>query len=106
MGSRTVRLTDYHAKYFAHELTKRCASDSVEKLVAVLADDATAVDAPPEALATDLEQLDELADEWDEEDGEGASVPDRPRLLPEHLQELRQEGAQNRSLRTRKERFS
>lgn len=33
-----MQLTDYHAKYFAHELTRRCASDSVEKLVAVLAD--------------------------------------------------------------------
>jgi len=33
-----MNLTDYHAKYFAHELTKRCASDSVEKLVSVLAD--------------------------------------------------------------------
>jgi ERCC4-related helicase len=31
-------LTDYHAKYFAHDLTKRCASDSVEKLASVLAD--------------------------------------------------------------------
>src|SRR5881396_1258009 len=31
-------LTDYHAKYFAHELTKRSPSDSVEKLAAVLAD--------------------------------------------------------------------
>lgn len=31
-------LTDYHAKYLAHELTRRCASDSVEKLAAVLAD--------------------------------------------------------------------
>lgn len=25
-------LTDYHAKYFAYELTKRCSSDSLEKL--------------------------------------------------------------------------
>jgi len=25
-------LTDYHAKYFAYELTKRCSSDNVEKL--------------------------------------------------------------------------
>jgi len=33
-----MNLTDFHAKYFAHELTKRCASDSVEKLAAVLAD--------------------------------------------------------------------
>src|SRR6185312_2463507 len=28
--------TAYHAKYFAHELTKRCASDSVEKLATAL----------------------------------------------------------------------
>jgi SNF2 family DNA or RNA helicase len=33
-----MNLTDFHAKYLAHELTKRCASDSVEKLAAVLAD--------------------------------------------------------------------
>ncbi len=31
-------LTDHHARLFAHELQKRCASDSVEKLVSVLAD--------------------------------------------------------------------
>lgn len=31
-------LTDYHAKYLAHDLTRRFASDSVEKLAAVLAD--------------------------------------------------------------------
>lgn len=31
-------MTDYHAKYIAHELTRRCASDSVEKLTAVLSD--------------------------------------------------------------------
>jgi SNF2 family DNA or RNA helicase len=30
--------TVYHAKYFAHDLTRRCASDSVEKLAAVLSD--------------------------------------------------------------------
>ena len=29
-------MTEYHAKYFAHELTKRCASDSVEKLATAL----------------------------------------------------------------------
>src|SRR5690348_13982900 len=33
-----MQITDYHAKYFAHELTKRHASDSVEKLASVLAD--------------------------------------------------------------------
>ena len=29
--------TAYHAKYFAHELTKRCPSDSVQKFAASLA---------------------------------------------------------------------
>jgi SNF2 family DNA or RNA helicase len=31
-------LTPYHAKYFAYDLTRRCASDSVEKLVTALSD--------------------------------------------------------------------
>lgn len=31
-------ITEYHAKYFAHELTKRCPSDSVQKLAGALAD--------------------------------------------------------------------
>src|SRR2546427_2259970 len=31
-------VTAYHAKYFAFELTKRCASDSVETLAGALAD--------------------------------------------------------------------
>jgi SNF2-related domain/DNA methylase len=31
-------ITRFHAKYFAHELTKRCASDSIQKLAASLAD--------------------------------------------------------------------
>jgi len=31
-------IIDFHAKYFAYEITKRCSSDSVEKLTAVLAD--------------------------------------------------------------------
>jgi hypothetical protein len=34
----SMNLTNYHAKYFAYDLTRRCASDSVEKLAAVLAD--------------------------------------------------------------------
>ena len=33
-----MKLTDYHSKYFAYELTKRCSSDSMEKLAASLAD--------------------------------------------------------------------
>src|SRR5271155_4021434 len=32
-----MTLTDYHAKYFAHELTKRCPSDSMEKLAGAVA---------------------------------------------------------------------
>lgn len=32
-----MKLTDYHAKYFAYELTKRCPSDSVEKLTSAVA---------------------------------------------------------------------
>ncbi|MFH1847518.1 MAG: SNF2-related protein, partial [Candidatus Omnitrophota bacterium] len=31
-------ITKYHAKYFAYELTKRCASDSIQKLMVSLAD--------------------------------------------------------------------
>jgi len=31
-------MTDFHAKYIAHELTRRCASDNIEKLTAVLSD--------------------------------------------------------------------
>jgi hypothetical protein len=31
-------LTAYHTKYFAHELTKRCPSDSIEKLAGALVD--------------------------------------------------------------------
>ena len=32
-----MNLTDYHAKYFAHELTKRCSADSVDKLAGAVA---------------------------------------------------------------------
>ena len=32
-----MSLTAYHAKYFAHELTRRCPSDSDEKLASVVA---------------------------------------------------------------------
>lgn len=33
-----MKLTPYHSKYFAYELTKRCSSDSLEKLTVSLAD--------------------------------------------------------------------
>jgi adenine-specific DNA-methyltransferase len=32
-----LKITDYQAKYFAYELTKRCPSDSVEKLAGAIA---------------------------------------------------------------------
>ena len=32
-----MNLTDYHSKYFAYKLTKRCAPDSVEKLAGAVA---------------------------------------------------------------------
>jgi len=34
--NQSFRVTDYHAKYFAYELTKRCASNSLEKLSSTL----------------------------------------------------------------------
>lgn len=45
-------ITDYHAKYIAHELTRRCPSDSVEKLTAVLSD--AQVDLNPHQIDTAL----------------------------------------------------
>jgi adenine-specific DNA-methyltransferase len=38
IGAPSMNLTDYHAKYFAYELTKRCPSDSLEKLAGALVD--------------------------------------------------------------------
>lgn len=37
LDSQPIHLTDYHAKYFAYELTKRCSSDSLEKLAGAFA---------------------------------------------------------------------
>src|SRR6202789_2397034 len=45
-------LTVYHAKYFAHELTKRCASDSVEKLATALSN--AQVDLNPHQIEASL----------------------------------------------------
>lgn len=45
-------LTDYHAKYFAHELTKRCSSESLEKLAGTLVD--AQVDLNPHQVAAAL----------------------------------------------------
>ena len=48
----SMEITPFHAKYFAHELTKRCASDSVEKLASVLSD--AQVDLNPHQLEAAL----------------------------------------------------
>src|SRR6266498_2935133 len=45
-------VTAFHAKYFAHDLTKRCSSDSLEKLAASLAD--AQVDLNPHQIAAAL----------------------------------------------------
>src|SRR6266705_3118843 len=45
-------VTGYHAKYFAYELTKRCASDSIEKLATALSD--AQVDLNPHQIAAAL----------------------------------------------------
>jgi len=37
-GKCKAQLTPYHAKYFAYELTKRCSSDSLQKLAVSLSD--------------------------------------------------------------------
>jgi superfamily II DNA or RNA helicase len=56
------------------------------------------VDAPPDGLSENLEEFDELADEW-EEDGDTENRPDASRLSPEQLGELRKEMAQLREFR-------
>jgi ERCC4-related helicase len=45
-------ITDYHAKYYAHELTKRCSSESLEKLAGTLVD--AQVDLNPHQVAAAL----------------------------------------------------
>jgi ERCC4-related helicase len=59
------------------------------------AKEAEAVDAPPEQLAEDWEELDELADEWEPEEGE-EEADQKPHYTPEQLAEMRQEMAKLR----------
>lgn len=56
---------------------------------------ATAVDAPPEQVAQDLEEFDELADEWEPDEADEAE-DGKPTYSPEQLAELRQETAKLR----------
>src|SRR5262249_14061365 len=54
-----------------------------------------AVAAPPENLPTDWEHLDELADEWDE-DNEDATPIQKAHLTPDQLADLKREMAELR----------
>ena len=47
-------MTDFHAKYLAFELTRRCASDSLESLTAVLADTQAQIDLNPHQIEAAL----------------------------------------------------
>src|SRR5271155_5058788 len=47
-------MTDYHSKYIAHDLTRRCATDSVDKLTAVLADAQAQIDLNPHQIEAAL----------------------------------------------------
>jgi len=51
-----MKLTDFHASFIAHELTRRCPSDNAEKLTAVLAD--AQVDLNPHQIEAALFGLD------------------------------------------------
>ena len=51
---------------------------------------ATAVDSPPTDLPSDVETIDELADEWEGDDSDGEQ-PTKKKLSPEELADLRRE---------------
>jgi adenine-specific DNA-methyltransferase len=50
-----MQLTDYHTKYFAHELTKRCPSDGAEKLAGALVDAQDEIDRQRKRLIAEIE---------------------------------------------------
>jgi superfamily II DNA or RNA helicase len=71
----------------------RAIAGTLEGLVHKLEDAqslASAVDAPPEALPEDWEELDELSDEWGEDEEERPAT-DRPAFSPAQLAEMRRE---------------
>jgi superfamily II DNA or RNA helicase len=73
--------------------SSRAIAGTLEGLVHKLEDAqrlASAVDAPPEVLPEDWEELDELSDEWDEDEEERPAI-DRPTFSPEQLTEMRRE---------------
>lgn len=69
--------------------------DGLASKLEVAATASEAVDGLPDELPANLEDLDELADEWEGEEN-GASQAERVRLTPEQLTELRQEMAKLR----------
>lgn len=66
-----MNLTDFHATYYAHELTKRCASDSVEKLASVLAEDRRT------SLKVELADLDDALKESKKAARTAPTLPDK-----------------------------
>lgn len=68
--------------------------DSLVKRLESAAAESEAVDNVPEDLPENWEELDELADEWD--DDENGEVKEKPRLTPQELTELKQEMEQLR----------
>ncbi|MFN8542889.1 MAG: SNF2-related protein [Candidatus Binatia bacterium] len=69
--------------------------DAMAQRLQAAAAAAEAVATPHEDLAEDWEALDELADEWDE-DEDGSSPAERARLTPEQLGEVKREMAELR----------
>jgi superfamily II DNA or RNA helicase len=73
--------------------SSRAIAGTLEGLVQKLADaesQATAVDAPPESLPEDWEELDELSEEWDEDEAESRPI-DRPKFTSGQLAEMHRE---------------
>src|SRR5262249_49405596 len=56
---------------------------------------AESVDAPPEQVAEDWEELDELADEWDPGEDD-TPIKERPSYTPAQLEEMKRETAKLR----------
>lgn len=50
-----MNITDYHAKLFVHELTRRCPADSAEKLAGALVDAQDEFDRRREQLIAEIE---------------------------------------------------
>jgi hypothetical protein len=81
-----MSLTSYHAKLFAYELTKRSASDSVEKLATALSDAQVAlnphqIEAALFAFRSPLSKEDDRG-RHPSRSAVGGATPSAPRHLP------------------------